>query len=140
MVTALPAGAMITGVRFPRPARRRSGSGFAEIARRHGDFALAAAAASLTLDAAGTITGIALAIGGATPMPTPLALADLIGERPEHPRVGEAVVAALAALDMMADAHGSAAYRRRAATRLAHAALAEAAAEAAAKEVDDGRA
>ena len=62
MVTALPAGAMVAGLRFPRRAdRRRVGTGFAEVAQRHGDFALAAAAAEVTLDEAGQCRALRLA-------------------------------------------------------------------------------
>ena len=134
MVTALPAGAMLTGLRFPRAKPARTGSGFAEIARRHGDFALAAAAVSLVLDDHGAIAGIALAIGGATPVPMRLALYALIGARPDDAKIAAAVAAALAPLAMMTDGHASAAYRRRAAAHLAQAAIAEAAADAAPKE------
>jgi CO/xanthine dehydrogenase FAD-binding subunit len=133
MVTALPEGAMVTGLRLPRMPRPRTGSGFAEIARRHGDFALAAAAAMLSLDSAGAIAGIAVAIGGATPVPTKLALDRLIGLRPEDQQVAPAIAQALAPLDMMTDLHASAPYRRRAAERLAGTVIAMAAAEAAAR-------
>ena len=140
MVTALPAGAMVTGLRFPRPTRRRFGTGFAEIARRHGDFALAAAAVTLMLDEAGAIDMISVAIGGAVPVPTRLDLAALIGTRPTEDAIAAALAAALAPLEMMADGHASGAYRRRAAARLARAAIAEARSEAAGREGTDDHA
>ncbi len=134
MVTALPPGAMVTGLRFPRAKPRHSGTGFAEIARRQGDFALAAVAVSLTLDDEGGLADIALAIGGATPVPTRLALDALIGEPPAGRRVGDAVADGIARLEMMSDGHASATYRRRAAERLAQTAIAMAAAEVGARE------
>jgi CO/xanthine dehydrogenase FAD-binding subunit len=127
MTTAIPAGAMVTAVRFPhRRDRRRTGVSFREVARRHGDYALAAAAAELTLDADGRCREIRLAVGGATTVPTALALTGLIGTTLEAGMVREAVSAALQGLEMMQDHNASAAYRRRAALALATEAVAEA--------------
>jgi carbon-monoxide dehydrogenase medium subunit len=59
---------MLTAVRFT-PWAVPHGSAFLEFARRHGDFAIASAAALIALDAAGTITRVALSISGVGPAP-----------------------------------------------------------------------
>jgi CO/xanthine dehydrogenase FAD-binding subunit len=131
MTTALPQGAMVTGLRFPRRDRgRRSGSGFREIARRHADYALAAAAAVVTLDPSGACAAVSVAVGGATPVPTRLDLSALPGRHPADGAVREAIAAALEPLEMMHDPNAGAAYRRRALLALATAAVADAAAAA----------
>ncbi|HEX6508110.1 MAG TPA: FAD binding domain-containing protein, partial [Chloroflexota bacterium] len=51
------------------PARApRTGQAFVEVARRHGDFALVAVAATLTLDEHGHFAEAAIAVGGAAPV------------------------------------------------------------------------
>jgi CO/xanthine dehydrogenase FAD-binding subunit len=120
MVTALPPGAMITGLRFARRADRRGvGTGFVEVAQRHGDYALAAAAAEIALDAAGHCRALHLGVGGATVTPVRLDLAALLGRRLAEPEVTAAVAAAIAPMDMLEDQHASGRYRRRAAQALA---------------------
>jgi CO/xanthine dehydrogenase FAD-binding subunit len=131
MVTSLPPGAMVAGVRFPRRgAGRRAGAGFAEVAERHGDYAIAAAAAEVVLDADGGCAEISAAVGGATAVPMRLALAGLIGTRLEDAAVRSAVAAGLEGAEMMEDPKASAAYRRRAAIALAAKAIGQARDEA----------
>ena len=108
MTTALPAGAMLLGVRFPR---RAGAAGFAEVAMRQGDYAMAAAACHCGPD------GLRLAVGGCTPVPVLLELAE---------PTRAAVAAALAPLEMMSDPNAGEAYRRRAALALAMQAMQEA--------------
>jgi CO/xanthine dehydrogenase FAD-binding subunit len=135
MVTALPHGAMVAGLRFPRRAsRQRVGTGFAEIAQRHGDFAMAAAAVELALAPDGTCREIALAVGGATYVPTRLELSGLLGATLSAERVSEAVTAALQPLDMLEDTNTTGSYRRRAAIALAGQAVAMAVADSATRE------
>lgn len=127
MVTALPAGAMIAGLRFPRRLDWRGvGTGFTEVAQRHGDYALAAAAAEVTLDQAGTCQALRLGVGGATNTPVRLDLTGLIGGRLPEPEVKAAIAAAMETLDMLEDHHASGLYRRRAALALAVRAVVEA--------------
>jgi carbon-monoxide dehydrogenase medium subunit len=123
MTTALPAGAMVTGLRFPRVTATRRGTGFAEVAMRQGDYAMAAAACELVLGAGGEVVSLRLGIGGATPVPVLL-------EVREPTR--DAIAAALAPLEMMHDPNAGAGYRRRAALALAMQAVAEAQREVAA--------
>jgi CO/xanthine dehydrogenase FAD-binding subunit len=127
MVTALPVGAMIAGVRFPRLSDRRGvGIGFQEVAQRHGDYALAAAAAEVTLDEAGTCRTLRLGVGGATNTPVRLDLDALIGRRMVEADVKAAVAAAMEPMEMLEDHHASGRYRRRAALALAVRAVMEA--------------
>src|SRR5262249_59655935 len=53
MITALPTTACLTTVRFPLWRDARIGVGFHEISARPGDFAFAAAAAQIAVDAHG---------------------------------------------------------------------------------------
>lgn len=108
MTTALPAGALLLGVRFPR---RAGGAGFAEMAMRQGDYALAAAACVNAPE------GLRLAVGGCTPVPVLLAV---------RAPTRDAVAAALAPLEMLHDPNAGAPYRRRAALALAMQAMQEA--------------
>ena len=117
MTTALPAGAVVTGLRFPRIAAARRGTGFAEVAMRQGDYAMAAAACELVLGDDGAVASLRLGIGGATPVPVLLDVG-----APTR----DAVAAALAPLEMMHDPNAGAGYRRRAALALAMQALDEA--------------
>jgi len=105
--TALGAGDVLTAIRVPVP---RSGArfGFAELARRHGDYALVGLAAAATADGS-RLAGVRLAFFG-------------VGDRPTRARRAEAALeggdldAAVAALqhDLSphTDVHASAATRR----------------------------
>jgi carbon-monoxide dehydrogenase medium subunit len=66
--TALEPHEMITWVRVPVPPAG-SGWGFEEIARRHGDFALAAAGCLVRLDAAGAVEDVRAVLVGAADTP-----------------------------------------------------------------------
>jgi len=128
MMTALPATACLTVVRFPLWGGARIGVGFHEISARKADFAFAAAAAQLTLDEAGICRRLALGIGGVTACPLRLhaAAKAIEGTRTEEAVVREAVRAALADVDPLSDLHASAEYRRRAAVHLAGRAITDA--------------
>ena len=63
LMTGMEPDELLTGVSFPLPGKS-TGWGFHEVARRHGDFALVAAAALVTLDGAGAIASAAVALGG----------------------------------------------------------------------------
>ena len=68
MITALPAGACLTGVRFP-VWRGKVGVGFHEVNARRSDFAFVAAAAQVELGDDGNCKRIAIGIGAATDFP-----------------------------------------------------------------------
>jgi carbon-monoxide dehydrogenase medium subunit len=106
--------------RLPMPPAG-AGWGFEEVARRHGDFALAGAAALLALDGSGRVGLARLAMFGVGPTPVraPAGEAALVGHAPEGARVAEAARAAAAALEPDGDIHASADYRRRVSAVLA---------------------
>lgn len=125
--TALAPDELLVAVELP-PLPAGAGCGFAEIARRHGDYALAGAAAAVELDGEGVCRRARVAFVNAGPVPLlsePAAEA-LEGERPSEARVAEAARAATEALDPPEDVHATPAYRRHLAGVLARRALARA--------------
>ena len=98
----------------------KTGWGFEEVARRTGDFALAAAAATLTLSA-GVISQarIALTGVGATPVRAAEAEALLVGQALEPGLIDRIIDAVRAAIEPDTDLHASSDYRRHLAGVLA---------------------
>ena len=131
MVTALPAGACLTSVRFP-VWRGRIGTGFHEVSARKSDFAFAAAAAQVELADDGRCKRIAIGVGATTDCPIRLTAAEtqLAGSGLEPAKVRSAVADAFAGIETLSDLHASADYRRRAAIALATRAIADAATSA----------
>jgi CO/xanthine dehydrogenase FAD-binding subunit len=132
MTTSLPEGACLTAVRFPLWHGERVGVGFHEVNARRSDFAFVAAAAQVDLDNDGTCKRIVIGVGAATDSPIRLEGAEqqLTGGTLDEKKVTEAVRAALADIEPLADLHASAEYRRRAAAALAARAIADAKAHA----------
>lgn len=128
MTTSLPAGACLTGVRFPVWRGERIGAGFHEVNARRSDFAFVSAATQVELSADGMCKRIAIGIGAATDFPMRLDSAErqLIGTALVPKAVETAVRAALADVETLSDLHASANYRRRAAVSLAARAVADA--------------
>lgn len=128
MLTAAPAGGCVTEIRWPVWQEPRLGVAFHEISARRGDFAFVAAAAQVSLDAAGVCTGCAVGIGGVGDRPVRLQAASdaLIGSKLDDATIREAVSAAVEELDATSDLHASAEYRRRVARTLAIRALTDA--------------
>lgn len=91
-----------------------AGSAFVEVARRHGDFALAAAAAIVELTRGGTIAQIRVGISGGQGVPLRLSALEnaLAGEKPAPKLVDEAVRAAIGGLEIDEDRQVPAGYRR----------------------------
>jgi CO/xanthine dehydrogenase FAD-binding subunit len=98
----------------------KTGWGFEEVARRSGDFALAATAATLTLSA-GVISQarIALTGVGATPVRAAEAEALLVGQALEPGLIDRIIDAVRAAIEPDTDLHASSDYRRHLAGVLA---------------------
>jgi aerobic carbon-monoxide dehydrogenase medium subunit len=113
-------------IRF-KPWADGHGYGFAEYARRHGDFAIAGAAALLEADIDGRITRAALLSFGVEAAPKRLSEAErtLIGQHADSLDI-KPVVAGASALDAMEDVHVTADYRRHLAGVLIRRALNEA--------------
>ncbi len=128
MITALPSGACLTGVRFPVWQGDKVGTGFHEVNARRSDFAFVAAAAQVELDGGGKCKRIAIGIGAATDVPIRLEAAEqqLIGGTLDGKKVADAVRSALADIEPLDDLHASADYRRRAAAALAARAVVDA--------------
>jgi carbon-monoxide dehydrogenase medium subunit len=124
--SALGEQEFLEALRF-RPWAKGHGYGFAEYARRHGDFAIAGAAALLEADGSTQISRAALVVFGVEPSPRRLydAEAALIGQAVREIAFAP-IVAAARALDPMEDAHVAADYRRHLAGVLIGRALREA--------------
>ena len=120
LTTSLRPDELLTEVRFSGP-RPDAGWGFAEVARRHGDFALVGAVSVLWRDGSGRVAGARLAFFGVGPtaMRAGAAEAALIGQEPTAARLRDAARVAAASLSPEADLHATADYRRRVAEVLA---------------------
>ena len=105
----------------------RTGWGFEEVARRHGDFALAAAAVTLTVSD-GAIAQARIALTGVGPTPLRAAEAEtlLTGHALEAGLITRAIEAVRAVLAPETDLHASSDYRRHLAGVLTGRALAAA--------------
>ncbi len=103
---------MITEIVLPK-LPPNSGWGFEEVARRHGDFALAAVAATLTL-AGGAITQARIALTGVGPTALRAAEAEalLIGQVLELELANRVIEAVRASVVPDTDLHASSDYRR----------------------------
>jgi aerobic carbon-monoxide dehydrogenase medium subunit len=127
LTTSLAAEELATAARFTLPPDG-SGWGFAEVARRHGDFALVGSIAVLALDAGGAVSHARLGffgVGG-TPLRSAAGESLLVGREPTVARRVEAARAAASALSPDGDLHASAAYRKTVAAVLAERVLAAA--------------
>ncbi len=127
--TAVADDELLVEIRVPR--RPRAGSAYEKVARRVGDWAVAAAGAALSLNDRGRIdtAGVALAaVGGEIACAG--AQAELRGEAPSDELFERAGRAAAAACSPVADQRGSAEYKRHVAGVLTTRALRRAAARA----------
>ncbi|MDP9841267.1 FAD binding domain-containing protein [Streptosporangium lutulentum] len=109
----------------------RSGTAFREVARRHGDYALAGIAALVRLDDDLRITSATVACVSVGPVPVVVDVTGACGHRP--PATADWASAARAVQDRIepeADIHATAAYRRHLAGVLTEQALRDAAREA----------
>jgi CO/xanthine dehydrogenase FAD-binding subunit len=127
---ALEPGEMVVGLRYPK-APEGTGTAFVEFARRLGDFAIAGAAAMLTMRggicerARLTIVGM-----GEGPLRAREAEDMLIGKRVTAADIGKAVESVVAVIEPAEDVHASSAYRRHLAGVMAEQALTKALARA----------
>jgi carbon-monoxide dehydrogenase medium subunit len=127
LTTSLESDELVTAVRFTLPPEG-AGWGFAEVTRRHGDFALVGCAAVLALDGADVVTHARLGffgVGG-TPVRSGPGESALLGQKATPARIGEAAKAAAAALRPDGDLHATAEYRSTVAATLAERVLAAA--------------
>ena len=112
LMTGMNPDELLTGISFPLPGKG-SGWGFHEVARRHGDFALVAAAALITLDDRGAVAGAAVALGGIGDRPVRVLAAEetLKGNRPTPETIQAASHEVDGAVTPVGDIHASEAYR-----------------------------
>lgn len=111
MTTAAGPEDVVVSVTFPL-ARAREGFGFAEIARRHGDFALAGAVTRVRVGGDGAVTDARLTGFGVSDRAVTRDVTSLLTE---HENDLRPAIAALAGdvVDTGGDTHGSTGYRRR---------------------------
>jgi carbon-monoxide dehydrogenase medium subunit len=111
--TALAPDEILTEIRIPQPAAR-SGGAYVKLKRKVGDFAAAAAAVQLTLDAKGAVERAAIALTNAGP--TPIEAGDaarfLVGKVPDEKTIAEAARLAATKSEPSADRRGSVEYKR----------------------------
>jgi CO/xanthine dehydrogenase FAD-binding subunit len=117
------AGAMTTNIEpdecleeiyWPVWREKKAGSAFTEISRRHGDFAIVAAAAQVAVDDDGLCTRVAFGVGGGAPTPAtfPELAQRLVGTRLDKAALHDLAHEAVASLEPGTDTHASADYRR----------------------------
>jgi len=131
LVTSLGDDELLVEVELPAPPRR-AGAAFTEYATRHGDFALAGAAALITVDGDGGCTELALSLLAAGPAPvlSDTAAQAARGRALHDVAVREIAHEALADAEILDVASVPADYRRRVLTGLAAQAITDAAARA----------
>lgn len=130
--TALEPDELLVGIRLP-VWTGRCGFAVQEIARRHGDFAIAGAAVGIELGADDRVRRCAIALFGLgpTPLRATAVEAETMGRTLAELSADEVGQRAVADLDdVPADLHGSTAYRTRVGAAMVARALAAASAEA----------
>ena len=109
--TALEPGEILTEVRLADPP---DGAAIEEFARRHGDFAIVAAAAAIDVED-GACTRARVVVGGVDEVPLRVEAAEevLAGSDLGAEAIEEAAQAAARAVEPGSDIHGSAEYRKK---------------------------
>ncbi len=127
LTSCVAADELVVAVRFPLAISRRP-YGFAELARRHGDFALVLSAVTVASDADGGCRAATIAVGGVGPTPVLLGMATraLIGTRLHDDDIEAAIAALHSTVSPTGDLHAGAPYRRAMAEVLVRRALREA--------------
>jgi aerobic carbon-monoxide dehydrogenase medium subunit len=129
--SAVEPGELATEVQFPVLAGRAAGTGFTEVSRRRGDYAVCGVAAMAWLGADGRIGGAKAAYLSVAPSPVVLDLTEAVATRPAD-AVSFPAAASLvrSRLEPDSDIHATAGYRRHLAGVLTERALVEALAQA----------
>ena len=123
MTPALEPNELLTTVKFPRwPSGH--GHGFVEFARRHGDFAIASAAALLEMDSGGRVKRATLTLGGVAVGPVRMKNVEkaLIGQTPSEDLFRQ-LCEECRKVDAIEDVHAPASYRQHLAAVLSRRAL-----------------
>ena len=103
---------IVTALRWPRSGEG-TGHAFAEIAQRHGDFAIAAVAATARLDRGGAVAALSLGLGGVEDRPRLADLSDFAGAPATPATAAEAAALAADRADPIEDPKASGRYRRQ---------------------------
>lgn len=105
-------GELATAIVLPR-LPKRTGTAFEELARRHGDYALAGVAVAVTVDADATVSAARAAFIGVGPTPVQVELTGTLAGQP-HDALDTAAAVELArsSLEPEDDIHATGAYRR----------------------------
>lgn len=111
--TSLEPGEIVTAVHV-RELAQGEGWGFRWLARRSGDYAIVNAAATLSLDGAGNITGASIALGGvgATPVRLSALERSIVGRSPSGDWASDVAAEAAAGIEPESDKHASSVYRK----------------------------
>jgi carbon-monoxide dehydrogenase medium subunit len=129
--TSLPGDAIVTSATFP-PLPPRSGTAFAEISRRKGDYAVCGAGVVVTLDADRRVTAVRASYVSVGLVPAVHDLTEAVAGRPvDTADWSAAATLARGKVDPDTDLHASADYRRHLVGVLTERTLVAAAAEAA---------
>ena len=112
LMTGMEPDELLTRITFALPGKD-TGWGFHEVARRHGDFALVAAAALVTLGDQGTVADAAVALGGIADRPLRVTgVEEALKGNPPTPATIEAASHLIdASIIPMGDIHAGEAYR-----------------------------
>jgi carbon-monoxide dehydrogenase medium subunit len=129
--TALAPGELLTAIHIPGPPPR-SGGAYVKFERKVGDYAIAAAAAQLTLNEDGTIAQAGLSVTNVAPRPFRAAAAEaaLLGQPLTDAVIRAAAELVAAAAEPESDLRGSADYKRAMTRTVTIRALRQAAAQA----------
>ncbi len=121
LTTAIEPHECLEEIHWPVWSGMRTGCAFTEVSRRHGDFAILAAAAQIAVDNDGRCVRASFGLGGGgqAPLAFPDLAARLLGTRLEADAVQSAAHEAAVKLDPGSDLHASADYRRHLASVLA---------------------
>lgn len=113
LTTDLQPDEMLVEIELPAP-QPRTGTCFAEVARRRGDFALAGAAASMTVNQDGRCTHARLALCGVgeTPVDASDAAAPLVGRRVDAERMEDVAEAVRRLIEPAGNVHATPDYQR----------------------------
>lgn len=134
LTTTLEPDEVVVAVEFPN-LEPGTGTAFVEVARRHGDYALAGVGTALRLDDAGRLRDVRLAVSGIAPIPTRAGAVEALldGAAPDDAVLAEAGRLAAELVDVVDEEQASEAYRRQLVNVLVPRAIGEAVANAGAR-------
>jgi 2-furoyl-CoA dehydrogenase FAD binding subunit len=132
LTTARRPDELVIALEWPR-ADIHAGHAFAEIAQRHGDFAICAAACALRLDDGGRLAQLALGIGGVDDHPVALDTAEFVGRLPDAALAADLAALAERSVTPMEDHVADATYRLALTRHLIGQVMSDAAADARAR-------